>query len=108
MAWCRDPANPDRFAAEKHADGKIVELSVSGAGLVAVTHPYLHIGSTVLIAAVGTVGAVIVRRIDPDVYPGESYYGMEFGEPNSPLGAALQRSTLEGAGAVPTLYLPKD
>ena len=107
MAWCRDPLNPSAFEAETRPDGRIVELSVSGAGIVAVTHPYLDVGKTVLIAAVGLTGAVIVRRIDPDVYPGESYYGVEFGEPNSRLGEALRSGYLNKATNAPEVYLPK-
>lgn len=107
MAWCRDPRNPDPYLAERTPDGTIVELSVSGAGLVAITHPYLAVGSTVLIATVGTVGAVIVRRFELDVYPGETYYGMEYGEPNSALAQALQRASKLDAEA-PALYLPRD
>lgn len=106
MAWVRDPSNPSPFDAESRPDGRIVELSISGAGMVALTHPYLDVGRTVLIACVGMVGPVIIRRIDPDVYPGESYYGVEFGEPNSRLGDALQRSYLVKEDA-PGEYLPR-
>jgi hypothetical protein len=106
MAWCRDPSNPSPFDAEVRPDGRIVELSVSGAGLVATTHPYVEIGSTVLIACMGCTGLVIIRRIEPDMYPGESYYGVEFGEPNSVLGQTLHRSYLVTESA-PEVYLPK-
>lgn len=107
MAWCRDPSNPSAFDAETDPDGNVVELSVSGAGIVAVTHPYLDLGRTVLIACVGLTGTVIVRRIDLDVYPGESYYGVEFAEPNSRLGAALRENFLVKATNAPNVYLPK-
>ena len=106
MAWVRDPLKPSPFDAETSPDGRIVELSISGAGMVALTHPYLEVGKTVLIACVGMFGPVIVRRIDPDVYPGESYYGVEFGEPNSPLGQALHRAYLVKQDA-PGEYLPR-
>jgi hypothetical protein len=46
-------------------------------------------GSKVIICAAGVAGVVIIRRIEQDLYPGESYYGVEFGEPNSRLGAML-------------------
>lgn len=32
MAWVRNPAEPDRYAADTAPDGSIVELSVTGAG----------------------------------------------------------------------------
>ncbi len=107
MAWCRDPNQPDPFGAEKAPDGNVVELSVSGAGLVAVSHPYLTIGGSVLISCVGLVGLIIVRRMEPEIYPGETYYGVEFGEPKSALAEALQRSTLTGAANAPSEYLPR-
>jgi len=107
MAWCRDPANPSAFEAETRPDGNIVELSVSGAGMIAVTHPYLDVGRTVLIACMGVTGAVIVRRIEVDVYPGESYYGVEFGEPGSRLAAALHETFLVKALHAPDRYLPQ-
>lgn len=102
MAWCRNPAEPDPFGAEKAPDGNVVELSVSGAGLVAVSHPYLAVGSSVLISCVGLVGLIVVRRMEPDIYPGETYYGVEFGEPKSPLAEALQRSALAGTAPLPS------
>src|SRR4051794_17896427 len=107
MAWCRDPQRPSAFDAETHPDGNIVELSVSGAGIVAITHPYLEVGKLVIIAAMGLTGRVIVRRIDLDVYPGESYYGVEFGEPNSQLAAVLHGAFLAKAMNSPDVYLPR-
>ena len=47
MAWCRDPSRPNPMDAETSPDGRIVELSVSGAGFVATTHPYLDVGKLV-------------------------------------------------------------
>jgi hypothetical protein len=108
MAWCRDPANPNPFDADQRPDGNIVELSVSGVGIIAVTHPYLEVGRTVLIAAMGTTGALIARRIEPDVYPGESYYGMEFADPNGRLPSELQQTYLVRATHAPDTYLPRD
>lgn len=108
MAWCRDPSNPSALDAELRPDGNIVQLSVSGAGIIAVTHPYLEVGRTVLIACLGVTGAVIARRIDLDVYPGESYYGVEFAEPTSRLGEVLQETILVKAMNAPNVYLPKD
>ncbi|WP_421120309.1 hypothetical protein ACE2AJ_03015 [Aquihabitans daechungensis] len=108
MAWCRDPANPCAFDAERHPDGNIVELSVSGAGIIAVTHPYLEVGRTVLIATMGVTGAVVARRIEHDVYPGESYYGMEFAEPASRVREILQETFLVKATDAPRVYLPRD
>ena len=108
MSSCRDPNNPSAFEAETKPDGNVVELSVSGAGIIAVTHPYLEVGRTVLIACVGMTGSVVVRRIEPDVYPGESYYGIEFAEANSRLGTALREAFLVKATNAPGVYLPKN
>ena len=107
MAWCRDPSHPCAFDAETNPDGGIVELSVSGAGILATTHPYLDLGKVVMIATMGTTGLVIVRRIESDAYPGESYYGVEWGEPNSPLGTALRETFLAKATGAPAVYLPR-
>lgn len=107
MAWCRDPARPSAFDAETRPDGNVVELSVSGAGIIAVTHPYLGVGQTVLIACMGVTGAIIVRRIDLEVYPGESYYGVEFAEPSSRLGEILREAFLVKAMQSPNVYLPR-
>jgi hypothetical protein len=107
MAWCRDPARPSAFDAEVRPDGNVVELSVSGAGIVAVTHPYLDVGRTVLIACMGVTGAIVVRRIEAEIYPGESYYGVEFAEPNGRLGSALHETFLVKALDAPTQYLPQ-
>ena len=108
MAWCRDPANPCAFDAERRPDGKIVELSVSGAGIIAVTHPYLELGRTVMIATMGVTGTVVARRIEREVYPGESYYGVEFAEPASQVRETLQRTFLVKAMHAPATYLPRD
>ncbi|MCU1370609.1 MAG: hypothetical protein JWO77_1803 [Ilumatobacteraceae bacterium] len=107
MAWCRDPAKPSPFEAETRPDGNIVEVSVSGIGLIAVTHPYLAVGQTVIIASMGLTGAVVVRRIEQDRYPGESYYGVELAEPNGRLGEVLTETFLVKARHAPTEYLPK-
>jgi hypothetical protein len=107
MAWCRDPSNPDPYLADLAPDGRIVELSVSGAGMVAITHPYLAIGSKVIISAAGVAGTVLVRRIEADLYPGESYYGVEFAEPNSRLGAVLHETFVARETDAPTVFIPK-
>lgn len=107
MAWCRDPQRPNASDADTHPDGRIVELSVTGAGMVAITHPYLQIESRVMIATMGYTGVVIVRRIDPDMYPGESYYGVEFADVNGPMCQTLQRAFLVKATNAPTQYIPR-
>ncbi|HWJ96991.1 MAG TPA: hypothetical protein VNQ33_02460 [Acidimicrobiales bacterium] len=108
MAWCRDPANPSPYDAQVRPDGNLVEVSVSGAGLIAVTHPYLQEGTKVLIACLGAVGPVIARRIEPDVYPGESYYGVEFCEPNGRLAQTVYSTFLAKTRDAPDVYLPRD
>lgn len=107
MAWCRDPNQPDPYLAERSPDGSIVELSVSGAGIVAVTHPYLHVGEKVIICAAGVAGLVIARRIEHDLYPGESYYGVEFAEPNSRLGSTLHTTFVARETDAPAVFVPK-
>jgi hypothetical protein len=107
MAWVRDPRRPDPSAADRKPDGKIVELSISGLGIVAITHPHLEVGSPVLIVAAGELGRVVVRRIDPDRYPNESYYGVEFAHPNSPLAKVLHAKFLPRDSANPLHFAPR-
>lgn len=74
--------------------------------MVAVTHPNLQVGSSVLIAAQGLVGKVVVRRIDQDLYPGESYYGVEFVDAHAELPRTLQ-TAFRAQAASPSTYLPR-
>jgi hypothetical protein len=107
MAWVRDPNHPDPWAAENKPDGRITELSISGLGMVAISHPYLEVGSLVLITAAGEVGKIIIRRIDPEMYPNQSYYGAEFAENESTFAKVLQKGFLNQDRNVPTAYIPR-
>lgn len=107
MAWCRDPDKPPAFGPEENPDGRIVDLSVSGMGIVARTWPDLEVGDKMTIACLGTVGRVFIRRIEHNVYPGESFYGTEFAEPNGHLTITMQQSFLAKLTDAPDLYLPQ-
>ena len=72
------------------ATGYPVDVSVSGAGVVAPTSPYVDIGVAVAIEFGALHGAVIVRRVDvvnTDV--DARLYGVEFVDANSELSVGL-------------------
>lgn len=103
IAWCRHPkvGGGSRCRDAKNVDGRIVQVSVTGAGIIAKTHPKLAVQSVVVIHCLGLSSPVIVRRIDPDIYPGESYYGVEIMEHASPLADVLRRRFLDPSPGVP-------
>ena len=108
MIWVPEPAPPGwGFRAETEPDGQIVELSVSGAGIVARTRPDATIDSIVSIACLGVTGRLIVKRIEADIYPGESYYGMAFADSNSELTHALYNTIMVKENHAINVYLPR-
>lgn len=107
MAWAREPERPPAFGPEENPDGRIVDLSVSGMGIVARTDESLEVGDQMVLACLGTIGRVYLRRIEHHIYPGESFYGVEFAEPNGPLTLTMQQSFLAKLTHAPTVYLPQ-
>ncbi len=69
--------------------GLLVNVSVSGAGVLAPDTMDLQPGSLVTIAFEGTTGEVIVRRISSCGNESQNLYGIEFAEPSSPLTALV-------------------
>jgi hypothetical protein len=68
----------------------LVDISVSGAGVVAPESPHVAIGSIVGFGFRGLQGTVTIRRINTIGHQLESrLYGIEFTEPNSPLAVGL-------------------
>lgn len=65
--------------------GLLVNVSVSGAGVLAPDCMDLQPGSRVTIGFEGTTGDVIVRRISSCGGESQNLYGIEFAEPASPL-----------------------
>jgi hypothetical protein len=58
--------------------GRLVNLSVSGAGIIAPTDPRAAIGDERTIQIDGQPVEVIVRDIRPDERAGHQYYGVQF------------------------------
>ena len=82
-----DPALPPTVEA---APAYLVDVSVSGAGLVAPASPHVVPGTVAGIEYGDLAGTVTVRRINqfgPDA--ATSRYGIEFTDPNSPLTLGL-------------------
>jgi len=65
--------------------GLLVNVSVSGAGVLAPDCMDLQPGSRVTIGFEGATGQVIVRRISSCGDESQNLYGIEFAEPGSPL-----------------------
>lgn len=98
MAWCRKPKRaPDRCHDSERVDGHVIEISVTGLGIVADTHKTLEAGSVVLLHCLGLTCPVVVRRLDHEVYPGETFYGVELLDATSPLHEALAEQFREAA-----------
>ena len=107
IAWTKDPERPSGFAAESHPDGRIVEVSVSGAGIVATADDTIEIGDKMHLQCLGAIGPVLVRRIERNMYPGQHYYGIEYAEPNSALTRGIYAGLLAKETDAPTVYLPQ-
>ena len=107
IAWTKDPERPSGFAAESHPDGRIVEVSVSGAGIVATADDTIEVGDKMHLQCLGAIGPVLVRRIERNMYPGQHYYGIEYAEPNSALTRGIYAGLLAKETDAPTVYLPQ-
>ena len=101
MAWCSNPKRAPRWRDERRVDGRVVEVSLTGAGIVASSLPKVELGDIVVIHCLGYICPVIVRRIEPDLYPGESYYGIELVEGATALADELRRRYLDTAPGAP-------
>ena len=63
----------------------LLDLSASGALVMARTADDLHVGDWLMISIQGATGPVIIRRIVASAMPGFSQYGVEFLDPMSEL-----------------------
>lgn len=63
----------------------LLDLSVSGARIMARTSPDLSVGDWTTVSIRGCTGPVIIRRIVPSRQAGFSQYGIEFLDPLSEL-----------------------
>lgn len=77
------PADQDREDGPERAG--LLDLSVSGARIMARTSADLKVGDWTNVSIRGRSGPVIVRRIVPSRQPGFSQYGIEFLDPMSEL-----------------------
>lgn len=72
------------------ATGHLVDVSVTGAGVMAPASPYVGVGVAVALDFAGLHGGVVIRRVD--AVNGEAsarLYGVEFLDVHSELGVAL-------------------
>lgn len=58
--------------------GRVVDLSVSGARIIAPTDPSLRVGSTLVILAEGCRGLVAIKQLAPTDEEGLTSYGVSF------------------------------
>jgi hypothetical protein len=82
--------------------GLLVDVSVSGAGVLAPDCMDLQPGSRVTIGFEGTRGQVIVRRISSCGDESQNLYGIEFAEPGSPLTSVVYDTFLAEPGVEPS------
>ncbi|HRW37535.1 MAG: hypothetical protein KDB04_11610 [Acidimicrobiales bacterium] len=97
MTWCSNPRRAPRCRDDKRVDGRIVEVSVTGAGIIATTLKKASVGDTVVIHCLDHICPVVIRRIELDLYPGESYYGVELLDGAGSLADELRRRFLDSA-----------
>lgn len=79
--------------------GVLLNVSVTGASILAPSAPDLQVGSRLLISFRGVTGTVIVKRIGPSATAVQSLYAVEFAEPNSAL-TSLVYDTFVGEQAL--------
>ncbi len=95
MAWCSNPRKAPRCRDQRRVDGRVVEVSVTGAGIVATTLTKAGVGDMVVIHCLGYITPVVIRRIELDLYPGESYYGVELLDGATAFADELRRRYLD-------------
>jgi hypothetical protein len=77
------PADERRTGGPERAG--LLDLSVSGARIMARTSGDIAVGDWTMVSIRGATGPVVVRRIVPAAQEGFSHYGLEFLDPLSPL-----------------------
>lgn len=78
--WDLDAVGQKRrlFRKPVEQQGDVIDLSVSGATVIAPTSDLLTVGTTVAIEIEGGRGGVAIRNIRPSTHHGMSCYGIEF------------------------------
>lgn len=82
--------------------GEVMDVSITGAAVLAPTDPTIRRGSTVVIEVDGHRGAVRVRHVRPTEDPERSVYGIEFAEVEPELHDRFLRPIEEHRGKLPT------
>ncbi len=82
---------------------RVVEVSVSGAGILAPAEPHVPLGQIVTIVLNGKAGTVYVRRRERTADPATLRYGVEFVSLDNPL-AELAKSRLAEVLPEPTYF----
>lgn len=72
----------------------LLDVSVSGARVMARTAADLRVGSTTVVSITGARGPVTIRRISPSTKAGFSIYGLEFSDATSPLTQLVHKGLL--------------
>jgi len=78
VTWIVDPPGWKIWLTKEECEGRIVDLSVSGAGIVAPGDLGLEAGTIVGIRFRDHDGIVIVRRVAESDEEGQAYYGVMF------------------------------
>jgi hypothetical protein len=78
----------------------LVELSVSGAAVIAPAQDHVVIGTHLRVGFHGAWGGVVVRRVGQLQDPEYRFYGVEFTQPNSALTTALYDAFLANRSRV--------
>jgi hypothetical protein len=78
VTWVLDPVGRGRRRRPTEADGAVVDLSVSGAGVEG--PPGFAIGAIVSLRFGNGLSAVRIRRAEPTDRPGRIRYGVQFVE----------------------------
>jgi hypothetical protein len=87
-------------AVQGGPEAYLVELSVSGAAVIAPVQDHVVIGTHLKVGFHGAWGAVVVRRIGELQDQDYRFYGVEFTEPNSPLNSSLYDAFLANRSRV--------
>lgn len=84
VRWRLD-GDPDDGGGATPERAGLLDLSVSGARIMARDCDDLAVGDTTMVQIRGAAGPVIIRRINPSSQPGFSTFGIEFADPTSRL-----------------------
>lgn len=96
LSWNTGGRRTPKWKRRPFDEADVVDVSISGAQLLAPDDGKVQVGDTVTIVAGGAIGSVIVRRIVPISQGGLAVFGVEFllldGALESLLFAALQQA----------------